>query len=158
MRKVLLMAGVCALGALAYTLPAAAAPVVTPEHLTVYILPGRQGLPAPNGHRNDSYVPSSFVLKKGVPAVIRVINYDDGLHSMYAPGLGVNTIMMPGKHVGATLQPTTTTFTVTPTKTGLFRWQCTIPCDGGINEHWAMSAGFDGHSQVGYMAGFFVVR
>ncbi len=55
------------------------------------------------------------------------------------------------------VRPTITEVTFTPTRTGLFRWHCTIPCDGS-NGHWAMSESPYGPGQNGYMAGYFIVR
>ena len=115
------------------------------------------------------------MLRQNVPVVIRIVNFDDGLHSMYAPSLGVNILALPGKHAtpeakeqpGAVgleeytengVVPHVTTYTFTPTKAGFFRWHCTIPCDGGRTKHWAMSESKYGPDQNGYMAGYFVVR
>ena len=52
--------------------------------------------------------------------------------------------------------PTTTTFTFTPTKAGVFRWFCTLPCDDEA-KYWAMSQGFGGLGKEGFMARFIVV-
>lgn len=107
------------------------------------------------------------MLKKGVPTELRIINYDDGPHSMYAPGLNLDVLVMPGKRVPieasvspaphSFIRPTVTTATFTPAHAGIFRWHCTMPCDGE-NGHWAMSMSPLGPDQNGYMAGYFVVR
>ena len=83
------------------------------------------------------------------------------------PGLNLDVLVMPGKHVpieasdgpaaGNGIRPTVTTATLTPAHVEIFRWHCTMPCDGE-NGHWAMSMGPSGPGRNGYMAGYFVVR
>ena len=81
--------------------PAFAVPTraVQPEEIAIFVLPARADLPGPDGRRHDSFVPSSFVLKKGVPTELRIVNYDDGPHTMYAPALNLDVLVMPGKRV-----------------------------------------------------------
>lgn len=124
------------------------------QHITVYVLPGANGLgfTGPDETHHDTFVPSSFVLRKGVPVILTVINLDDMNHSITAPGLGLNIIVKPGidQRNGA-VAPRTTTYTFTPAKAGEFRWFCVFPCD--MPTHWAMSASYDGRDRDGFMAG-----
>ena len=136
------------------------------EHITVYVLPGKMGFVGPDHHHHDTMAPSVFVLWKGVPVTMTVVNYDDGAHAIAAPDLGVVITIKPGtrekkavdvepegKHPH--IMPSVTTVTFTPKKAGTFRWFCTHMCDGP--SHWSMSAGYDGPAQDGFMAGFFRV-
>ena len=133
---------------------ASASRITGPQHITVYVLPGGNGLgfTGPDMAHHDTVVPSSFVLRKGVAVTFTVINFDDMHHSITAPGLGVNIIVKPGidRRNGA-ITPSTTTYTFTPTKAGQFRWFCVFPCD--MPTHWAMSASYDGPDRDGFMAG-----
>ena len=117
---------------------------------------GDVGIKGPDGLSHDTIAPANFVLKKGVPATIKVINYDEGAHSITAPSLGLNLTIKPGIEKGATVTPVTTTFTFTPTKTGVFRWWCALPCDKHQN-FWAMNKGYGGPGKEGFMAGSIVV-
>jgi uncharacterized cupredoxin-like copper-binding protein len=171
--RTLLLAATAAVLGSAFAMTAFAGP--QPEKLTVYVMPGHMGLLGPDGLHHDSIEPASFVLHKGVPVTISVINYDDAMHSITAPDLGVNIMIKPGVHtkggendqanaaedVDTTpedgVKPTVTTYTFTPNKVGEFRWNCMIPCDGGKTKHWAMSPGAGGPDQIGYMAGYFTV-
>ncbi len=129
---------------------------VTHQHYTVYVLPGGMGFVGPDGQHHDSIAPSSFVLKVGVPVTFTVISFDDGQHSITAPGLGLNIITKAcTDEADCSIKPGVTTYTFTPTKKGQFRWHCIMKCDGP--SHWSMSAGFDGPGRDGYMAGWFTV-
>lgn len=129
---------------------------VAKQHYTVYVLPGSMGFIGPDKKHHDSIAPSDFVLKVGVPVTFTVINFDDGGHSITAPGLGVNIQIKPGKdEPNGSIKPAVTTYTFTPTKKGEFHWNCMVMCDGP--SHWAMSAGFDGPGRDGYMGGWFKV-
>ena len=123
------------------------------QHFTVYILPGASGLgfTGPDKAHHDTVVPSSFVLRKGVPVTFTVINLDDMSHSITAPGLGVNIIVKPGIDRNGGVAPSTTTYTFIPAKVGEFRWFCVFPCD--MPTHWAMTASYDGPDRDGFMAG-----
>lgn len=124
------------------------------EHITVYVLPGASGLgfTGPDKAHHDTVVPSSFVLRKGAPVTVTVINLDDMRHSITAPGLGVNIVIKAGRDRGnGAIAPTTTTYSFIPAKAGEFRWFCVFPCD--MPQHWAMSASFDGPDRDGFMAG-----
>jgi heme/copper-type cytochrome/quinol oxidase subunit 2 len=124
------------------------------QHITVYVLPGGNGLgfTGPDTAHHDTMVPSSFVLRKGVPVTFTVINLDDMKHSITAPGLGVNMTIKPGvDRKNGDVAPSTTTFTFIPAKAGEFRWFCVFPCD--MPQHWAMTASYDGPDRDGFMAG-----
>jgi len=123
---------------------ASASRITGPQHITVYVLPGGNGLgfTGPDMAHHDTVVPSSFVLRKGVAVTFTVINFDDMHHSITAPGID--------RRNGA-ITPSTTTYTFTPTKAGQFRWFCVFPCD--MPTHWAMSASYDGPDRDGFMAG-----
>lgn len=131
----------------------------TANHLTLYVMADDMGLVGPDGKHHDSIIPSSFVLKAGEKVVLTIVNYDDMMHSITAPGLNLNVMIKAAKHVAGSDEPApvTTTYTFTPTKKGQFRWNCAIPCDKGDGHGWAMSKGFDGHSRDGFMAGYIEV-
>jgi len=123
-------------------------------HITVYVLPGSNGLgfTGPDHAHHDTMVPSSFVLRKGVRVTFTVTNLDDMRHSITAPGLGVNIIIKAGvDRKNGTIAPSTTTYSFVPAKAGEFRWHCIFPCD--MPRHWAMSASYDGPDRDGFMAG-----
>jgi heme/copper-type cytochrome/quinol oxidase subunit 2 len=66
-------------------------------------------------------------------------------------------MVKPGhEKADGSVTPETTEYSFTPTKKGVFRWHCAIPCDKG-GHFWAMSKGYDGPDRDGYMAGYFVV-
>jgi heme/copper-type cytochrome/quinol oxidase subunit 2 len=129
---------------------------VKKQHYTIYVLPGSMGFVGPDKQHHDTIAPSDFVLKAGVPVTFTVVNFDDGSHSITSQGLGLNIMIKPGKdEPNGGINPTVTTYTLTPTKKGEFRWNCMVMCDGP--SHWAMSSGFDGPGQDGYMAGWIKV-
>jgi heme/copper-type cytochrome/quinol oxidase subunit 2 len=133
---------------------AAALGIAGAQHITVYVLPGGNGLgfTGPDKTHHDTLVPSSFVLRKGIPVTFTVINLDDMRHSITAPQLGIDVIIKPGiDRKDGGVAPTTTTYTFIPAKTGEFRWFCVFPCD--MPSHWAMSASYDGPDRNGFMAG-----
>jgi heme/copper-type cytochrome/quinol oxidase subunit 2 len=133
---------------------ASALGVKAETHITVYVLPGTNGLGfiGPDKAHHDTMVPSSFVLRKGTRVTLTVVNLDDMKHSITASGLGVNMIVAAGvDRKNGTIAPTATTFTFVPAKAGEFRWYCIFPCD--MPQHWAMSASYDGPDRDGFMAG-----
>lgn len=98
-----------------------------------------------DGKLHDSYSPASFNVQAGIPVQVTVENFDTGQHSFTSPALGVNQVFPGATNAG---QPSTTTFTFTPTKAGQYHWQCIIQCDGN---GWAMS-------HDGYMSGTVTVN
>lgn len=136
------------------TIDRSALGIVGARHFTVYVLPGGSGLgfTGPDRAHHDTMVPSSFVLRKGVPVTFTVINLDDMSHSITAPGLGIDIIVKPGiDRKNGAVAPSTTTYTFIPAKAGEFRWFCVLPCD--MPTHWAMTASYDGPDRDGFMAG-----
>ena len=129
------------------------------QHLTIYVMADEMGLVGPDKLHHDSFIPSSFVVKAGQPVELTIINYDDTNHSLTAPGLGLNVMVKPGKDVAGSDQvnPTTTTYTFTPTKKGQFRWHCIFPCDTGTGKGVAMKSSYDGQDADGFMAGYIEV-
>jgi hypothetical protein len=118
---------------------------------------GETGIKGPDGKGHDSFVAPNFVVKSGAPVTVTVVNYDEGSHSMTAPGVGLDASITGGKALSnGKIGPVTTHFTFTPTTKGTFRWYCKIPCDKGAN-YWAMGPGYDGPSENGFMAGYIVV-
>ena len=87
-------------------------------------------------------MPATFTMKVGTTYQVTVVNYDDMPHTWTAPGLGVNAAIAAGSDSG----PSTTTFTIHPTKAGTFAWYCATPCDS-----WAMV-------HDGYMRGSVIVE
>jgi plastocyanin len=146
-----------------------------PQQVLMYVfrghINGKPGVPGPDRKGHDTFVPSTFAVKVGVPVKVTVINYDEGAHSLVAPDLGLSVTIKPGKEpkgqsakdketakdeIGEGVQPVTTTFTFTPTKAGVYRWYCSLPCDAGQG-YWAMGMGYSGPGKEGSMAGFIVV-
>jgi heme/copper-type cytochrome/quinol oxidase subunit 2 len=116
------------------------------------------GIKGPDGLPHDIMIPSNFVLKVGKPVTLTVENYDEGPHSITVPDLNLNLVLKAGKEqADKSVIPVTTTFNFTPSKKGVFRWFCALPCD---EKHgaWDMKAGYGGPGQEGFMAGYFVVR
>lgn len=138
------------------------------QQLTIYIFRGKESIPgAADAKGHDTMVPSTFAVKVGVPVDVTVINYDEGTHTISAPGLGLNALIKPGtefttapKGAGATellneVVPGVTHFTFTIKKAGVYRWHCSLPCDAGANG-WAMAADRNGAGKNGFMAGYIV--
>lgn len=174
MRKILTVAALLASAAFVQTVPAQAAETAAKgDVITVYVLPDDMGMIGPNGKHHDTMAPSTFVLHKGVPVTMRIVNYDDAMHSITSGPLGVSIMIKPGTDVkkGDTeaknapeemkpengVKPAVTTYTFTPSQVGQFRWNCVVPCDGKP-DHWAMTKSFDGMGHDGYMAGYFFVE
>ncbi len=131
----------------------ATASVKAPTLITMTVLTDETGgLKGSDGKFHDTMIPSNLVLHAGVPVTIRVVNYDDMMHTVTAPGLKLNLIVKPARKVNGKLVPTVSTVTFTPTTAGHFRWHCLGPCDP-----WTMKASFDGPDRDGFMAGTFVV-
>lgn len=118
---------------------------------TVFIMP--DGLMGPDGKMHDAILPTNFVVSAGVPTVLKFVNFDGGTHSIVSDDLGLDIDVAAGtKDASGARVPTVTTATITVPAKGTYRWDCDLTCDGGA-DHWAMSAGFGGDSQEGYMAG-----
>ncbi len=157
------LAGVSLITALTGKAPAAfALPAAGPSpadtspdpQFTVFIIP--DGLQGPDGKMHDAVVPSNFVVAVGVPTTLKFVNYDSGKHSVTVDELGLDFEIAAGTRDAARNRvPTITMVPITVPQKGNYRWDCDLTCDGG-GDHWAMSAGFAGDSQDGYMAGYIV--
>ena len=95
----------------------------------------------PDGKWHDAFLPAYPVVTAGQPTRITFVNYDNGAHSMIAPGLNLNVRIPAAK--GST--PGRITITLKAAKPGRYDWWCGSPCDP-----WAMT-----HN--GYMRGSIVV-
>jgi len=100
------------------------------------------GKKGPDGKWHDAFLPAYPVVTAGQATKITFVNYDNGPHSMIAPGLGLNVQIPAAK--GST--PGRITITLDAKKAGSYDWWCGSPCDP-----WAMT-----HS--GYMRGSIVVK
>lgn len=138
------------------------------QQLTIYVFRGKEAVPgAPDAKGHDTMVPSTFGVKVGIPVKVTVINYDEGAHTITAPGLGLNAVIKPGVEfttppAGANatellnqVVPGITHFTFTVKKAGVYRWHCALPCDAGQNG-WAMGSDKTGPGKNGFMAGYIV--
>ena len=142
-----------ATGAIAATAAPSAASATAPAVFTITVLTDESGgLMGTDGKRHDTMIPSNEVFQQGVPVTLKIVNHDDMVHTITAPGLGLNIIVQPAQKVNGKLVPKVTTATFTPKKAGDFRWHCMGPCDP-----WTMQKSFDGPDRDGYMAGHFVV-
>jgi plastocyanin len=133
-----------------------ARPAAAAQTLTIYIFGDDKGINGPDGKPHEAFVPASFVVKAGEPVTIKFINYSDAEHNFVEPKLNIDLVVGAAKQVGATVRPVTTTTTFTPAKQGVYRWFCSLPCDKR-QAMWAMSRGYGGPSQEGFMAGNIVV-
>jgi heme/copper-type cytochrome/quinol oxidase subunit 2 len=107
-----------------------------------------------NGSDNqlhDAFTPSNFTIYLGQTVNLTIINYDTSQHSFTSTSLGLDKIVDPAPSNGT---PARTTFQFTPTRTGLYRWWCAVPCDD-----WAMATDpkDNQHGIIGYMGGYATV-
>jgi heme/copper-type cytochrome/quinol oxidase subunit 2 len=91
------------------------APVVGTVYLSVS--PGVK--PGPDGKLHDAFSVTSFEVRAGHPVKLVIDNTDTAVHSITAPGAGVNIVVKPGTH----------SYTLLVTKSGVFQWHCNYPCD-----------------------------
>ena len=115
-------------------------PAVAPQFVTMaYRSDVEHGKLGPDGKWHDAASNANFTVHAGSRVTITAVNYDTNPHSFTAPGLGVDQIL-PG---GAANAPTTTTFTFeAPSRPGLYKWHCKVPCDPYAMMH------------IGYMEGY----
>lgn len=128
------------------------------QQLSATMYGSKLGIKGPDGQPHDIMIPANFVVKAGVPVMLTVENYDEGPHSITAPDLGLNLIINAGKEQpDKSVLPVRTTFHFTPTKKGVFRWYCALPCD---EKHgaWDMKLSAAGPGQDNFMAGYIVVQ
>ncbi len=132
---------------------AAQTQAAAPTAFTLTVLTDETGgLIGSDGKRHDSMIPANLVMQKGVKVTLTIVNHDDMIHTITAPGLGLNVIVKAAKKKGDEIVPTVTTVSFTPKKAGDFRWHCVGACDP-----WTMQKSFDGPDRDGFMAGYFVV-
>ena len=96
---------------------------------------------------HDAYLPATITAHVGEKVTVIVYNLDTAAHSFTSTSLGVNIAMAPAPSDGV---PGVTTFSFTATKAGVYPWLCTLPCDNGGTNAWAMT-------HPGYMAGEVIV-
>lgn len=141
-----------AAGAIAATTTATAS-ATAPTVVTFTVLTDESGgLKGSDGKLHDTMIPANEVFQKDVPVTLSITNHDDMMHTITAPGLGLNVIVKPAKKVDGQLVPTVTTVTFTPKKAGEFRWHCLGGCDP-----WTMQSTANGPDRDGFMAGYFIV-
>ena len=125
----------------------------TPVAWTMYVFRGAQHIVGPDGAGHDAIVPASIVVPAGKEVTLTVINYDEGPHTITSPDANIDLFINPGKQQpDGSVTPVSTTLTFTITKAGVYRWYCSTPCDAG-HGGWAMTKGFGGDDQEGFMAG-----
>lgn len=153
-----IIAATCAIAAALATPAFASQPTArTVNHQTMYLLRGAQSQPGPDGKGHDAILPANLVLKAGQPVELTIINYDEGPHTITSDQMNLNIMVKPGRQqADGSVKPVTTRYKFTPTNKGVFRWDCRLPCDKGGN-FWAMSKGYGGMGQEGFMSGYFVV-
>lgn len=122
----------------------------------MYIFRGKEKVMGPDGKSHDAIVPSDIVTKANAPVTVTGINYDESEHSMTCPELKLDQVFKAGKQVGENVEPVSTTFTLTFSTPGVYRWYCRFPCDMGA-KMWAMTAGYGGPDKEGFMAGRIIV-
>lgn len=88
--------------------------------------------PGPNGKLHDAFSVTNFEVRAGHAVKLVINNTDSAVHSITAPGAGVNILIRPGTH----------TYTLLVRKTGRFQWYCMKPCDPYAMSH------------TGYMRGY----
>jgi heme/copper-type cytochrome/quinol oxidase subunit 2 len=127
---------------------------LAPTTLTYKVVGPDDGLVGSDGKKHDTfYALSGTSVQVGQEVTISIANYDDMPHSFTSPELGLNIMIPPAKGEN---DPSVTTYTVTPSKMGRFRWYCAIPCDSDTNG-WAMKSGPHGIGQDDFLAGYISV-
>ena len=89
------------------------------------------GVYGPDGKPHDAFVPATFTMVAGETYKVTVVNYDAMPHTWTSSALGVNATVPPGSATA----PSTTTFTIHPTRAGTFTWYCATPCDSWSMVH-----------------------
>jgi heme/copper-type cytochrome/quinol oxidase subunit 2 len=105
------------------------APVVQP---TVYLTVSPGLKPGADGKLHDAFSVTNFYVHAGQPIKLVINNTDDAVHSIVAPGAGVNIVVKPGTH----------TYTLLVRKAGKFQWFCGMPCDPYSMAHDGYMRGF----------------
>jgi heme/copper-type cytochrome/quinol oxidase subunit 2 len=99
---------------------------------TVYLTVSPGIKPGADGKLHDAFSITQFTVQAGRPVKLVINNTDSAVHSITAPGAGVNIVVRPGSHV----------YTLLVHKTGKFTWFCAYPCDPYSMSH------------IGYMRGY----
>jgi plastocyanin len=142
MKRLSVLVFVIAAAALAISATASASRASAQPRLTVLVKSDEQhAKKGPDGKWHDAFLPANPVVKAGRTTTVTFVNYDDAVHSLVAPGLGLN-VKIPGAK-GST--PGRISISVKAAKAGHYDWWCGSPCDP-----WAMT-----HN--GYMRGSIVV-
>ena len=122
---------------------------------TMIIVGHALGQKGPDGLLHDTTYGANFDAKLGEKVVVTVYNYDEGPHTITAPGLKLNVLIK-----GATNEekgiPSKKVFSFVAKKKGTFRWYCALPCDAG-QHGWAMTPSKKGPDQDGFMAGYITI-
>jgi heme/copper-type cytochrome/quinol oxidase subunit 2 len=130
----------------------------TGQQLNATMYGSKLGIKGSDGLPHDILIPTNFVVKAGVPVTLTIVNYDEGPHNIFQPELGLNLTMKGGiEQPDKSVKPVTTVLHFTATKTGVFRWYCTLPCDEKHGS-WDMKPSAAGPDQDGFMAGYIVVK
>lgn len=149
---VYLVLAAAALGAAAFSASlAVGAPAAAKANKTMIIVGHELGQKGTDGRLHDTTYGAGFKVKKGQLVTVTVYNFDEGPHTITASGLKLN-VTIPGAKNEEKGIPSKTIFTFKATKTGKFRWYCTIPCDKH-GKYWAMK----NKGQLGFMAGYITV-
>jgi plastocyanin len=118
---------------------------VVPSHSQQFItLTIKDGLKfaSDDGKLHDSFSFTDFSVHQGIPVNVTIENYDPNPHDFTASDIGVSQDVPGTKKDG---DPSITTFTFTPSKTGDISWDCETQCDGGMESF--------GMTHEGYMMG-----
>lgn len=87
--------------------------------------PPLHGLRNPQGKLVDAFVPSDFTVRGGIPVLLTIFNYDDTPHTFTSPRLGVDALIPPARSGS----PSSVTVAFSPSRQGVYRWRCRVPCD-----------------------------
>jgi hypothetical protein len=148
----LLLLAVAAIASAAFAASVALAPPAPQTAYQTMIIVGHTlGQKGSDGLLHDTTYGANFTAKVGQKVVVTVYNYDEGPHTITAPGLKLN-VVIPGATNEKQGIPSKKVFTFVPSKKGTFRWRCALPCDA--RQHgWAMTPDKTGPGQLGFMAG-----
>lgn len=115
-------------------------PAVAPESVTMgYRSDTEHGKLGPDGKWHDAASNANFTVHAGAAVTVTALNYDNSPHSFTAPSLGVDQILPSGGPNSPTMSMITFK---APSKPGLYKWHCKVPCDPYSMIH------------IGYMEGY----
>jgi hypothetical protein len=140
-------------GLVVFAVATATASSTTPTATQTMVIVGHSlGAKGSDGLRHDTTLGASFTVQQGTRVVVTVYNYDEGPHTITAPGLGLN-VTIPGAKNEEQGIASKTTFSFIATKAGKFLWVCKLPCDAG-QKFWDMK---NPEKKIGFMAGYITV-